>query len=265
MKLAGRHVVITGGSRGIGAELAKRFARSGARLSLVARPSDALTDVAQRLDAAAHSADLCEPSQVHDLIARVEADSGPVDVLVNNAGMDTAGDFTAQQWERIHALYQLNLLTPVELCHQVIPGMLARGGGHIVNVSSLAGATTFPGLTAYASSKAGLSHFTAGLRADLRGRPVKTTLVELGPVSTDLLAHAKGYRPVDDSFTRAYQLHVLTELDAPAVARSVVGAVRRERRHVRLPRRAAIVGQVVEAPRRVTEWLLTGIDHQQHA
>lgn len=262
VKLAGRHVLITGASRGIGAELAIRFADKGARLCLVARASKELTDLADRLSAPPYAADLGDPAQVHGLIARVEAGAGPVDVLVNNAGVDTTGEFMRQDWTDIEALYRLNLLTPVELCHQVLPGMLARGFGHIVNMSSLASVTTFPGLSVYSSSKAGLSHFTASLRADLRGRQVKTTLVELGPVSTGLLASAKDYRPVDDSFARAYRLHLLSELDAPAVAARVVSAVRRRRRHVRLPWRAALAAQVVEAPRRATELLLTGIEHQ---
>lgn len=264
VELRDRHVVITGGSRGIGAQLAERFKQEGARLSLIARASDALTQLSERLNASPYEADLTDPAQVHGLITRVEAQSGPVDVLVNDAGITKAGDFVAEQWEDVEALFRLNLLTPAELCHQVLPGMLARGCGHIVNMSSLSGVTILPGLTAYSASKAGLSQFTAGLRADLRGRPVGTTLVELGPVSTDLLSSAKRYQPVDDSFARAYRLKLLTELDAPEVANQIVGAVRRGRRHVRMPKRAAPISLVVEAPRRATEWLLTGIDHQEH-
>lgn len=263
MELAGRHVLVTGGSRGIGAELSERFAATRSRVTLVARESDHLHALAARIDASAYAADLADPAQVHGLVSRVEADGGPVDLLVNNAGIDMAGGFVARSWADIEALYRVNLLTPVELCHQVLPGMLARGSGHIVNMSSLAGVSTFPGLSVYSSSKAGLSHFTAALRADLRGGPVKTTLVELGPVSTGLLAHAKDYQPVHDSFHRSYQLKILTELDASAVAAEIVTAVSKGRRHVRLPRRTALVTQLVEAPRRATEWLLTGIDHQQ--
>lgn len=262
MQLEGKRVLVTGASRGIGAALALEFAEAGARLALVARESERLRDVTQRLGASSYAADLTDPDQVHGLISRIEADGGPVDVLVNNAGVETAGEFLSQDWADIESLYRLNLLTPVELCHQVLPGMLDRQSGHLVNMSSLAGVTAFPGLAAYSSSKAGLTHFTAGLRADLRGRPVKTTVVELGPVATDLLDRAKSYRPVDDSFARAYQLHVLTEIDAEVVAQEVVAAVRRDHRHVRLPKRAGLAASVAEAPRRATEWLLTGVDHQ---
>lgn len=80
--------------------------------------------------------------------------------------------------------------------------MLRRGSGHIVNVSSIAGVGVFPGLAAYASTKAGLTHFTAGLRADLKGLPIRTTVVELGPTPTDMLSHVGDYRPTADSFKR---------------------------------------------------------------
>lgn len=263
MELAGKRVLITGASRGIGARLAEQFARAGARLALVARESAALREVAARLRASSYAADLTDPEQVHGLVDRIEADGGPVDVLVNNAGTEAAGDFVGTDWPDVEALYRLNLLTPVELCHQALPGMLARKSGHLVNMSSLAGVTAFPGLAVYCSSKAGLTHFTAALRADLRGLPVKTTVVELGPVSTAMLGRAKDYRPITDSFVRAYRLHVLRELAAEPVAIQVVTAVYRGRRHVRLPKRAAVATQVVEAPRRATEWLLTGVDHQQ--
>lgn len=262
MELVGRRVLITGASRGIGAALAREFADAGARLALLARESEALRDLAEKLKASPYAVDLSEPEQVDGVVSRIEADGGAVDVLVNNAGVETAGDFLTQDWPDVERLYRINLLTPVALCRQVLPGMVARGSGHIVNVSSLAGVSAFPGLAAYGSSKAGLTHFTAGLRADLRGRPVTTTVVELGPVATSLLDRAKGYRPVTDSFARAYRLGVLRELDAPAVATEIVAAVQSGRRHVRLPKRAAVAAHVVEVPRRATEWFLTGVDHQ---
>ena len=262
MHLDGKHVLVTGASRGIGAVLAREFARVGARVALVARDSDALRELAAGLGGSHHVADLADPAQVHGLINRIEVDTGPVDVLVNNAGVETAGDFLQQDWPSIQSLYQLNLLTPVELCHQILPGMVARRSGHIVNMSSLAGASVFPGLAAYASSKAALSHFTAGLRADLRGRGVGTTLVELGPVTTDMLNRAKSYRPTGDSFARAERLRLLRDLEPEEVAAEIVRAVSRASKHVRLPKRAVAVAAAVEAPRRATEWLLTGIAHQ---
>jgi short-subunit dehydrogenase len=157
---------------------------------------------------------------------------------------------------------QVNYLAPAELCRRATPRMLSRGGGHIVNISSMAGTATFPGLVSYGASKAALSHFTSGLRIDLRGLPVATTLVELGPVPTDLLAKADDYAPTRDSFDRLYRLHLLKDTPKEKVAADIVEAVRKGRRHVRIPRRAALFPSLVEAPRRLSELMLTGVAHQ---
>ena len=259
MDLTGARVLVTGASRGIGAALAERFAAEGARVALVARSEAAIKELADRLGGTAHPADLTRPDQVHGLIERVEADGGPVDVLVNNAGIAGPGFLPGADAGMIEDVYRLNLLTPVELSRQAIPGMLERGRGHVVNVSSMAGVGVFPGIAAYASTKAGLSHFTAGLRADLKGLPVGTTLVELGPVPSDMLDQVDDYRPTDDSFKRFYRLQLIADIPKEEVARLVVDAVRKGRRHVRLPRRAIIFPLLTEAPRRLTELILSGV------
>ncbi len=263
MDLTGARVVVTGGSRGIGAALAAQFAAVGARPVVVARDARTLDEVAQRVGGVAWPADLTDRQQVSGLIGRIEAEHGPVDVLVNNAGVENVGALLEHQDAQIEALYRLNLVAPVQLCRQVLPGMLERRTGHIVNVSSLAAYSAFPGMAIYGSSKAGLTQFTAGLAADLRGRPVGTTVVELGPTSTAMLDRVLAYAPTADSFARFYQLRLLADLSAEAVARATVYAVRTGRRHVRLPRRAAVAAQLAAAPRRTTEWLLTGVAHQQ--
>ena len=120
----------------------------------------------------------------------------------------------------------------------------------------------FPGLVAYSASKAALSHFTAGLRADLRGLSIGTTLVELGPIPTDLLAEATDYEPTADSFSRFYRIRLAVDVPRETVAGEVVEAVQRGRRHVRLPKRAAVFPMLCEAPRRIAEVLLTGVPHR---
>ncbi len=114
--------------------------------------------------------------------------------------------------------------------------MLRRGGGHIVNISSLAGCGVMPGLVAYCASKAALSHFTAGLRADLRGLPIGTTLVELGPIPTDMLAGTEDYEPTAEAFRRFYRTRLTVDVPREKVADEVVQAVQKGRRHVRLPK-----------------------------
>jgi short-subunit dehydrogenase len=259
MELDRCSVLITGASRGIGAALAERFAAAGARPVLVARSADTLGEVAARTGGAAVPADLTDPDVVAGLVARIEADHGPIDVVVNNAGIGEPACFLDGSDAEDRRTFQLNVLTPMSLCRQAAPGMVARGRGHLVNVSSLAGFVPFPGLATYAATKAALSQYTAALRADLRGLPVGTTLVELGPVPTELLDEVQGYRPTADAFGRAAALRLSVDVDRRVVADAVVDAVRHRRRHVRLPRRATPFALLAEAPRRITEVALTGV------
>jgi len=263
MQLRGRRVLITGASRGIGEALAIRFAEAGAMVALVARSADSIAQLAADLGGSAHPADLADATQVGTLVDRVEDEAGPVDVLVNNAGIDLSKSFADYTAEDIERIYRVNLLSPIELCRQAIPRMLRRGGGHIVNVSSLAGVGVFPGLTAYSSTKAGLTHFTAGLRADLKGLPIRTTVVELGPIPTDMLSHVGDYRPTEDSFKRFYRLQLIADVPRETVADEVITAVDKDRRHVRIPKRSLLFPLLSEAPRRMTEMFLTGVKHQE--
>lgn len=262
MDLQGRRVLVTGASRGIGEATARAFAAAGASVALVARDVDRLRALAEELGGTAHPADLLDPTVVAGLIAAVEADGDPVDVLVNNAGVDAVGAFMDADPDDIEQIYRLNLVTPVQLCRQVLPGMLDRGRGHLVNVSSLAGVAAYPGMTTYASTKAGLTQFTEILALDLKGLPVGTTVVQLGPIPTDMLDHVNDYRPTRDSFDRGYKLHLIVDIPREQVADAIVTAVRKGRSHVRLPKRAAAFPLLAEAPRRISDFLLSGVKHQ---
>jgi short-subunit dehydrogenase len=260
MELAGRRVLITGASRGIGQALAERFTAAGARVALVARSEGPLKELADRLGGTAYPCDLCDPDQLAGLIDRVEAD-GPVDVLMNNAGVDKAGFIDEISAADVESLYRLNLIAPVELCRQVIPRMLDRGRGHIAVTSSMAGVGSYPGYSIYASSKAALNHFTACLRADLKGKPVGTTLVEVAfVVPTEMAENVKANAGIRKAADRFYTLHTLADVPLEKLTAEVVDAVRHGRRHVRLPRRLAPLSLLGEAPRRSVEMLLTGVD-----
>jgi short-subunit dehydrogenase len=259
MELRGKRVLITGASRGIGEGLARRFAAVGANVALVARSADAIEKLAADLGGTAHPADLADPEQVATLINHVEDEAGPVDVLVNNAGIDITKGFVDYSHEEVGRIVQVNLITPMDLCRQAIPRMLRRGQGHIVNISSLSACGLYPGLAAYSTTKAGLSHFTAGLRADLKKLPIGTTLVEMAGVPTDMLANADTYKPTADSFKRGYRLHLVTDTPLETIVGDTVEAVQKGRRHVRHPRRAVLFPLLSEAPRRMTEWLLIGL------
>jgi short-subunit dehydrogenase len=261
MELSGARVLITGASRGLGAAVAARVAQRGARVALVARSRDAIEKTAADLGGDAYPADLADADAIEPLVARIAAD-GPIDVLVNNAGVDLTGALTELPADRIRELILVNLLAPMLLSRAVLPGMLERRRGHIVNVSSLAGTNALPGVAPYSTSKAGLSHFTASLRAELKGTSVTTTLVEIGPVESSMMDSLRGHEPTRRALERLAKLQLVADLDMDRVADALVQAIERDRRHLRLPHRDALFPLLTEAPRRMTEWLLAGVDAQ---
>ena len=259
MRVAGTHVLLTGATGDIGRRLATHLSDAAARLTLVARSTQPLEALAADLGAHAVPADLTDRDTLRSLIRDVEQAHGPVDVLVNNAGTETVGHLTHLSPDDLEHLLALNLLAPVELCRQVLPGMTARGRGHLVNISSLAGVATFPGLATYGATKAGLTHFTSGLRADLRGGPIGTLAVEIGPVSSQMMGRIASHPPTAAAFDRVLGLRALTMLDPDAVARAVVAAVEDDQATLRMPRRAAPLATLAHAPRSVVRLALTGI------
>jgi short-subunit dehydrogenase len=259
MRVAGAHVLLTGATGDIGRRLAVRLAQAGADVTVVARSREALDDVAREVGGRAVTCDLTEQQALRALVARVEGGHRPVDVLVNNAAIEVAAHLADLDADDLDQVVRLNLLAPAELCRQVLPGMLARRHGHLVNISSLAGVATFPGLAAYGATKAGLTHLTSGLRADLRGQPVGTLAVELGPVTSEMMGRIGGHPPTAAAFDRVLRARLLTMLDPDDVARRVVSAVEQGRHHLRMPRRAAPVAAVTHAPRAVVRAVLTGI------
>jgi len=258
MNLNDARVVVTGASRGIGARLATELAAKGARVALVARSRDAIADLAIQLDGDAYPADLADMSTIEPLVRAIETD-GPINVLVNNAGIDLTGSFVDLEPERLRELIAVNLVAPMLLCRAVIPTMRLRGAGHIMNVSSLAATNALPGLAAYSTSKAGLSHFTAALRAECKRTGITTTLAEIGPVESSMMRSLHGHPATERALTRLRTLRLAVELDMDDVVAALVGAIEHERRHVRLPRRNAMFPILTEVPRRMTELLLTGV------
>src|SRR5207248_5116761 len=137
----------------------------------------------------------------------------------------------------VETLYRLNLIAPVELCRQLVPRMLERGRGHIAVMSSMAGVGSYPGYSIYASSKSALNQFIACLRADLKGKPVGTTLVEVAyVVPTEMAANVKANPGMAKASDRFYTLHTLVDTPMDKLTAEVVEAVRKGKRHVRLPR-----------------------------
>jgi len=261
VKLRNARALITGASRGLGRSIAQTFADRGSDVALVARSGGALETLAKELHGKAYPTDLTDPAAVEALIDRVEAD-GPIDVLVNNAGLDCVRLFADTSAQQVRDLLQVNLAAPMELCRQVMPRMLSRGRGHIVNVSSMGALSVTPGLTLYGTSKAGLSQFTSGLHAELRGTPVATTLVQIGAVKTDMADNIRGFGPTRPAIERYQRWHMLPreDLEPPTVANAIADAVEHERRYVTLPRRVVATAMMTEFPRRLTELTVIGLD-----
>jgi uncharacterized protein len=261
MDVNGARILITGASRGIGKTIAERLANSGARVALVARNAEQLTQLAEQLNGTAHPCDLADPKQVDGLIERVEREAGgPIDVLINNAGLDEIGLLTDKSAEDSLRIHQVNLLTPIELCRQVIPGMTARGKGQLVNVTSSAACGAFSGMSLYASTKAGLANFTRVLRFELKGLPLTVTDVAIGPVPTEMLVNiGNEFSPARRSFARLRHLQLMPNTTTDRVADAVIDAIRTESKHVRLPRRSAIYPAMADFPQRLVQLTLIGI------
>ena len=259
MDLDDAHVLVTGASRGIGAALATEYARRGATVSMAARSGDVLEQRAQEIGGHAVVCDLLDPGQVDDLIGRVESDVGPVDVLVNNAGLETIQTFHASEPATIRDVIRLNLEVPIVLTRLVLPTMLERRRGHLVYLSSLAATGGFPGLTVYSGTKAGVNNFVAALRMELKHTPISTTVVAPGPVDTEMWDRIEESREYAALVARLRLLRLIPKASPESVAKRTVDATVSERRHVRMPTRLLANHLLREAPTRLTEALTTGV------
>ena len=260
LDLSGAHAVVTGASRGIGRALARELAGRGATVTVVARSEMALKTVAHDIGGQAVPADLADPEQVSGLIARIEQGAGPVDVLVNNAALAVANRLVDQSDDDIRQSFAINAIAPVELCRQALPGMLARGRGRLVSISSLAGVVAFPTLATYGATKAALVHATAALQRELRRTPVRATIVQLGEVAgTDLMEQARRSPTIATVSARLNRVKALPVLTPEQVARQIADATVAGRRHLVIPARVTIAHLIRELPSRLNDGLLAGV------
>jgi uncharacterized protein len=181
MQLDGSTVLLTGATGGLGQAIARALDATGARVLLSGRRAELLEEVRAGLGEGAVSlpADLCEPGAAAELAER----AGEVDVLVANAGLPGSGRFDDFTPEQIDRALDVNLRAPMLLTSAILPGMLERGRGHLVFVSSLSGKVASSGSSVYSATKFGLRGFAAGLREDLHLSGVGVTVVFPGFVS----------------------------------------------------------------------------------
>ncbi|MCM2513959.1 MULTISPECIES: SDR family NAD(P)-dependent oxidoreductase [Streptomyces] len=182
--------LVTGASSGLGREFAARLAARGHDLVLVARSRDRLEAVAEELTKA-HGVtvhvlvhDLARPGAGRAVARELAERSLTVGLLVNNAGFGTAGRFEEIPAERDHDLLMVNVVALVDLTHALLPGMLERGSGAVLNVGSTAGYQPSPYLSVYSASKTFVLNFSLALRQEYRGRGIRVTALCPGPVET---------------------------------------------------------------------------------
>jgi NAD(P)-dependent dehydrogenase (short-subunit alcohol dehydrogenase family) len=189
MTFSGKTVLITGGSRGLGLELAREFIRLQARVVICAR--DALEVERARVELARHGGevlgvpcDITERAQVEEMLTLVEERFGPVEVLVNNAGIIHVGPMEAMTLDDYEQAMGTHFWAPLQLTLSVLPGMRERGKGHVINISSIGGRISIPHLLPYTASKYALVGLSRGLRAELSKYGVQVTTVTPGLMRT---------------------------------------------------------------------------------
>jgi len=179
--------LITGASAGLGAEFARQCAKRGDDLAVVARRRDRLEDLAAQIQGKVHifTADLALPGAAESLLAEVEAEGLAVETLINNAGFGLGGRFATLPLERQREMIDLNVRTLTELCRLVVPGMIERGGGAILNVASTAAFQPGPNMAVYYASKAFVLSFTEALHHELKRSRIKVSALCPGPTATE--------------------------------------------------------------------------------
>lgn len=212
--------LVTGASGGIGAAVVERLAAEGLQVHALARSAKSLAQLAERTGCIAHAIDVTDLPALTKLTQDIA-----FDVLVNNAGVDRPRKFLEAEADDIDVLVDVNLRAVLHLCRLVVPGMVARDRGHVVNISSIAGAYNFAGNSTYHATKAAVSMLSRQLRVDAFGRRVRVTEVCPGRVATDIFAHVHGDSPdVRAKFIEGYELPRALDI-ADAIAFAIAAPV----------------------------------------
>jgi len=189
--IRGKVAVVTGASSGIGAVTAESLARKGARVVCVARRADRLADTVRACErlganALAAPADLADEAAPALIVKAAESAFGAVDILVNNAGLGMAVDVRGLTMDDVRRVTEVNYFAPVALTLTMLPGMLDRRSGSIINVTSVSGYVPNPGESPYGATKAALSRWSHGLAVELAGTGVHVGVVSPGPIDTEM-------------------------------------------------------------------------------
>lgn len=261
-KLSGKVVAVTGGARGIGEAIAKALASEGARVAVGDVDAALAESSARAYGGIGLPLDVCSAESFAGFLDKVEAELGPVDALVNNAGIMVIGRHLDVPLE--HQLRQLdvNFRGVVLGCHAAAPRMIARGGGRIVNIASVAGRIPTPGTAVYSATKVAVQAYSEALDGELRGQGVRVSAVLPAFTRTALI----------DGTTAP---KASPPIEPDAVAEAVVALLRRYRATAIVPKRAALgVAQWALLPAPAKSWIskrigldtmFTDFDHDARA
>jgi NAD(P)-dependent dehydrogenase (short-subunit alcohol dehydrogenase family) len=249
--LTGKVVVITGAARGIGAATARAVAREGVRLAIGDLDGDLAAGLAAELGGMARKLDVTDHAGFAAFLDEVEDELGPIDVLINNAGIMPVTSFLDEAADSIARQLEINLHAVIFGSQQAVRRMRPRGHGHLVNVASAAGKGGFPGVVTYCSTKFGVVGLTDALSHELHGSGVDVSCVMPAIVRTELTDGVKD--------------HWLIKTSTPEqVADAIVEALKKPRLDVYVPKSLnALNRSMALVPRRGQAWFLraTGADH----
>ena len=221
MDLKGKTAIVTGGTKGIGRAIAEALLSKGVSVCVAARSDSEIRDAVKTLQSlgkvTGFQVDVRNYEQVRSLMAHAAKEFGGVDILVNNAGIGMFETVEQTSPEDFRAVLETNLFGVFYCCHEVIPEMKKRGGGYIINISSLAGANPHPRMAAYNASKFGLNGFSEALMQEVRHNNIKVSYIMPGSVNTEF----GGDSPSDE---KSWQL---TPAD---IARVVIDLLRQDER-----------------------------------
>jgi NAD(P)-dependent dehydrogenase (short-subunit alcohol dehydrogenase family) len=252
--LRNKVAVITGGSRGLGLVLARHVCTQGGNVALIARDPNELArakaDLAPRGGAVlAIQCDLLDASQIEAAVRQVIDRFGKIDILINNAGIIEVGPLKHMTREDFERAMQLHFWAPYELVSQIVPEMRTRGGGRIVNISSIGGKVAVPHLAPYSASKFALTGFSDAVRAELARDKIHVTTVAPGMMRTGSHVNArfKGKHDIEFAWFAASAGAPLISMNADRAARKILAASRRAQPSLTLTfaARGAILGNAL--------------------
>ncbi|GMU58315.1 MAG: short-chain type dehydrogenase/reductase [Myxococcaceae bacterium] len=251
------HTVITGASSGIGEALVQELRRRGHRLTLVARRRALLEQLARGHEQDTHvvEADLSDVARATDWLGGAEAALGPVDVLINNAGVQIVGSTPTTRWEDGERLLRVDLHAPLKLTLTVLPGMLARRSGTIVDIASMAGLAPTPFMYFYNAAKAGLGAASESLRGELKGTGVHVLTVYPGPVRTAMESAAR------DALELTAAARYTPTGTTAGLARRIADGIERRRARIIYPRVYALSRHFPN----LTRWLMDALTPRPRA